>query len=516
MSKRLRAAIRASNRGRALRPKGPQGRPSSPSLDFDDANSGELLASEPGVALTAQDDAFEDDSAKALALSPVTREPASPAALSAPVAAAAVAPPEVVPAPVTPTPAMLFELPPEPSSPAETLRDIHGSAPPGGNAPVEAASEPPPMIDAGPKSAPQLTESRRLAAVTAPTPPAASPLEAITQPVLAARPAHSEAAPVGEMAAAYASITTNTTKPSLERITPAKPAKAESAEAPSSTQKPVKGPESARVEGPKSGSKSLTDDELDGSSVSAEFFQKDTGVTQPAIELHHELEEVSQAPVLSPKALARRARFRRLVAGVVAFAGVISLAVVGKTLAASTKSPAPAARPAAPIVVTQETKQEVAPAMDTRLVAKAPEGPEKAVPEAAKVEDTKGAAGAAEAAKVEETKGAAEAAKVEAQAEAKPEEAKAEAPKVEGPAVDASALKKEALKLLDRGKMKDAIEKAKEAIAADPADAISYLYLGSALQETGKWKDGVEAYCECVRHATKGPINECRQMGGHK
>ena len=54
------------------------------------------------------------------------------------------------------------------------------------------------------------------------------------------------------------------------------------------------------------------------------------------------------------------------------------------------------------------------------------------------------------------------------------------------------------------------------AVAADPSDALPYLYLGSSLQETGKWKEGVEAYSECVRHATKGPIHECRAMGGRK
>jgi hypothetical protein len=84
------------------------------------------------------------------------------------------------------------------------------------------------------------------------------------------------------------------------------------------------------------------------------------------------------------------------------------------------------------------------------------------------------------------------------------------------PAADAEALKKETLSLLNRGRTKDAIVKAREAIAADPADAISYLYLGSALQDSGKWKEGIEVYCDCVRNATKGAIGDCRAMGGHK
>ena len=70
--------------------------------------------------------------------------------------------------------------------------------------------------------------------------------------------------------------------------------------------------------------------------------------------------------------------------------------------------------------------------------------------------------------------------------------------------------------LLNRGKLKDAIPVAQAAIAADPSEAMAYLYLGSALQDTGKWKDGIEAYSECVRKATKGPVHECRAMGGRK
>src|SRR5262249_4114720 len=69
-------------------------------------------------------------------------------------------------------------------------------------------------------------------------------------------------------------------------------------------------------------------DDLDASSISAEFFRKD-GDSLPPVEEHdldHGIESVA-APVLSPATLARRARLRRLVAGVVAFAGVLSIAV---------------------------------------------------------------------------------------------------------------------------------------------------------------------------------------------
>lgn len=79
------------------------------------------------------------------------------------------------------------------------------------------------------------------------------------------------------------------------------------------------------------------------------------------------------------------------------------------------------------------------------------------------------------------------------------------------PAADALALRKETESLLDAEDL-DAIIKAREAIAADPATPARIFTRASALQDSGKWKDGIEAYSECVRNATKGPVNECRQM----
>jgi outer membrane biosynthesis protein TonB len=221
----------------------------------------------------------------------------------------------------------------------------------------------------------------------------------------------------------------------------------------------------------------------------------------------HEQEEIEHAPVpvLSPTALARRARLRRLVAGVVGFAGVISIAVVGKQVFAS-RRPQP---PLPALETKRDTPQTQAP---TAELPKAPADaklaePQKAV-EPAKPEE----AAKKDEAKPEETKKPEEAKKDEA----KPEEAKKDEARPAPSGADAEALKKETLNLLNRGRTKDAIAKAQEAIAADPTDATSYLYLGSALQDTGKWKDGIEAYSECVRHATKGPVHECRAMGGHK
>lgn len=81
---------------------------------------------------------------------------------------------------------------------------------------------------------------------------------------------------------------------------------------------------------------------------------------------------------------------------------------------------------------------------------------------------------------------------------------------------EGAKLRKEAESLLNRGRYKESIEVSRAAIAADPLQATSYLLLGTALQSTGKWKDGIEAYSECVRKATRGPVHECSAVGGHK
>ena len=83
------------------------------------------------------------------------------------------------------------------------------------------------------------------------------------------------------------------------------------------------------------------EEDLDASGVSAEFFRDDEASLAPTIE--DVPEEPTMRVVLSPATVARRARFRRVMAGVVAFAGVISLAVIGKSIAAPRKHAAVAA-----------------------------------------------------------------------------------------------------------------------------------------------------------------------------
>jgi hypothetical protein len=80
----------------------------------------------------------------------------------------------------------------------------------------------------------------------------------------------------------------------------------------------------------------------------------------------------------------------------------------------------------------------------------------------------------------------------------------------------ARALNAKALDLLKRRKSSEAVPVARAAIEADPDDALSYLYLGSALQDMGRWKDAMSAYDACVKRATRGMVDECRAMGGQK
>ncbi|WP_437741998.1 hypothetical protein WMF39_41485 [Sorangium sp. So ce1504] len=281
-------------------------------------------------------------------------------------------------------------------------------------------------------------------------------------------------------------------------------------------------------------------DLIDPSSPTAAFFRREEEESFPP------LAEVASGPddraderlvvvhQLSPETLARRARLRRIVAAVAGLAGVISVAVVAKAVFSSKpSSPAPVAMAApAPKPALVETKLLAAAGAPSPARAKTPAQTESALTEssakgagavpdpvkveadAEKAEAEKAAAEKAEAEKAAAEKAAAEKAEAEKAAAEKAEAEKAAAPAAG--AVDAGKLKKEALSFLNRGRYKDAIEASRAAIAADPSDALPYLYLGSALQDTGKWKDGIAAYSDCVRNATKGPVHECRAMGGRK
>lgn len=80
----------------------------------------------------------------------------------------------------------------------------------------------------------------------------------------------------------------------------------------------------------------------------------------------------------------------------------------------------------------------------------------------------------------------------------------------------ARELNVKALALLKKHKSSEAVPVARAAIEADPDDALPYLYLGSALQDMGRWKDAMGVYDACVKRATRGMVDECRAMGGQK
>ena len=69
-----------------------------------------------------------------------------------------------------------------------------------------------------------------------------------------------------------------------------------------------------------------------------------------------------------------------------------------------------------------------------------------------------------------------------------------------------------ALNLLNRSKFADGAEAARQAIAADPNDANSCVYLGTALMELGKHAEAKEVSAQCLSRAKRGPIHECRLL----
>ena len=80
------------------------------------------------------------------------------------------------------------------------------------------------------------------------------------------------------------------------------------------------------------------------------------------------------------------------------------------------------------------------------------------------------------------------------------------------PAKSAKQEKEDARRALERGKRKDAIDAAQRSVDLDPTDAEAWLILGSAQQDSGKWKDARESFVSCTKEAKLGPIGECRMM----
>ena len=79
-------------------------------------------------------------------------------------------------------------------------------------------------------------------------------------------------------------------------------------------------------------------------------------------------------------------------------------------------------------------------------------------------------------------------------------------------AVNAEALSDQALALLKEAKNPEAAAAARVALDADPTEAMPYLVLGSALQDTGHWTEAHHTYELCVKAAKHGMVDECRAM----
>jgi hypothetical protein len=84
------------------------------------------------------------------------------------------------------------------------------------------------------------------------------------------------------------------------------------------------------------------------------------------------------------------------------------------------------------------------------------------------------------------------------------------------PVPTAEEIRSETVKLLSQGKPADALPMAHALTAAAPADAFSYLCLGSALLDLGRRDEAIEAFSDCVRQATEGAVAECSALGGRK
>jgi tetratricopeptide (TPR) repeat protein len=233
----------------------------------------------------------------------------------------------------------------------------------------------------------------------------------------------------------------------------------------------VDNPERERVTLPEIPSARALASHTEMNALDEAFFSSETTEDSFPPMIEDEPREIEQLPP-SPAVLARRRRYRRVVGAVVAMGVLVLLGGLGKSLFSSEAEAA-------------EWSGE--PLVSTALVAESVV--EKAVGTSETIEEPR---------RIER--------EVQAE-EPAPKEPEKPTEKVDNP-------RAEALALLNRGKMKEAIPMAQAAIEKEPDQALGYLYLGSALQDLGKRAEAISAYSDCVRHATIGPVGECRAMGG--
>jgi hypothetical protein len=235
-----------------------------------------------------------------------------------------------------------------------------------------------------------------------------------------------------------------------------------------------------------------------------------------------------------PEIVERRARFRRLVVGVVGAAAALTLVVTARALVAVSRPPPAVADtsfalaghvvPSIAITAPETPQAEPvqAPPTEPSPAAQPADEPEAKVQPAAEPEAKVQPAPEPEAkvqpapepeAKVQPAPAAEPTAAPQAMVEPAPAVQPAAAPAA--PAAT-PATKAEARRLIEHGKMRDGVTVARAAIASDPADAETYLLLGAALQELGQWKESMSVFATCSDRATKGPSQECRALRGRQ
>ncbi len=223
-----------------------------------------------------------------------------------------------------------------------------------------------------------------------------------------------------------------------------------------------------------------------------EFFRQGERVSADHIREHDHVNgdrpsRASELPIvpsrkLDPAVIERRKKFRRMAAYILIPAAAIVAVALAK-VALSSGDKASSATPSPTVTAdTAAPPQTIAPATTTAA-------PAIPTPPAPSSEPPPASASAAPADSVPPV--------VDAATE-----------------VDVRALKKQAYKLLNQGKIKDALVAAQAVLDADPSDADLYLYVGTALEELGRRPEAIKVYSRCVHEATKGPKNDCRSAGG--
>ena len=260
------------------------------------------------------------------------------------------------------------------------------------------------------------------------------------------------------------------------------------------------------------------DDEADRA-----FFE---GASAAEARLHAEVvkqiaheEATVHAPIrrITPEVIARRDKMKRVVTGVVAVAGVLSLGVFTKMAL----GPKQHAFDESAVRAHAAKRVEAAPAL--LATHDPPRGPRVDAPPPPPADDREdeatadpAAPGASAAPSAAAASAAPSAASSPSEATGAPGTAPSAASSVAGdtssavPDPDkAKPLTKKALQALEGGKYAAAIEHASASVDADPTDANAYLYWGTALMEQGKRAEAKAVFARCVASSKRGPKHEC-------